>query len=124
MYNHSILLYIFSVILFIISMIGGIRTQKEYNNTKTVVGTITDITLFGSEPLYFSKWANISYYVNGRFYISENRILVSRSSQVGDIIEIRYFSEQPEFIYNKKIQLYYVILILSFICALIGFLYN
>lgn len=124
MYNYSILLYIFSIILFIISMVEGVRTEKEYNKTKTAIGTIIDINLFGCEPLYFSKWATISYYVNDKFYTSENRILVSRVSQVGDTMEIRYFPEQPEVLYNKKIKIYYIILTLSFICALTGFLYN
>ena len=43
-----------------------------------------------------SKWATVSYKVNGRTYQSQNCIQVPMASQIGTTITVRYDTQNPE----------------------------
>lgn len=119
---EAFIFYGFALIAFIWAIVDALRFEDYLKkNIETTIATIADITIFGGEPLYYSKLAIVNYFVNGKFYISENRVLVSRFASVGDEVKIKYFVDQPQVLYNKVVEPSLIYLTLSFILALAGF---
>ncbi|KAF1118387.1 hypothetical protein B8V05_03280 [Streptococcus agalactiae] len=67
-----------------------------------------------------SKWANFMYLVDGKQYISSNRIQVSMNTKVGDLKQIKYDKRNPEKIYGfsvKRACILFIVAIVLFIIA-------
>jgi endo-beta-N-acetylglucosaminidase D len=67
-----------------------------------------------------SKWAIVSYKVDGKMITSENKIQVSMNSKVGDKVKIAYLINNPEKLFTatfKKAFISFIIALISFIVA-------
>lgn len=67
-----------------------------------------------------SKWAIFSYSINGKKYISKNRIQVSMTTKVGDKKTIRYDKKSPEKLYSFSIKRGVLLCTVSVVLFVIG----
>ncbi len=108
---------IFSVYQLIIFMIN--KNKIEYTD-----GTIVEVNTAVPETMKKnnSKWAIVSYKVDGKMITSKNRIQVSMNSKVGDKVKVAYLINNPEKLFTttlKKASISFIIAIISFIVAII-----
>ena len=47
-----------------------------------------------------SKWAQLTYKVNGKQYVSQKSIQVPFSSEIGSTVQLRYDTQHPERLYS------------------------
>lgn len=102
MERDVIVLYMIAGISFSFALINCILFAIKHGKTMKTVGTVISIksTNPANEKWRNAKLAKISYQVNGRNIVSENRIQVPLASVVGTSITIRYDKKQPERIYS------------------------
>jgi len=67
-----------------------------------------------------SKWAKVSYNVNGKSYQSANRIQVSMTSQIGTPVTVRYDIFNPEKLYSFSVSRIIVSLIIATVCIIVA----
>lgn len=117
--------YIASIILCIFAIAEGIGVDFN-NKVKIIKGEIVDVNTISSEnmKIYNSRWAKVRYYVDGKEYISENRVVVPMSYNLGDYIEVKYFIDNPSRLYTKSKRVYLILLALSILCSVLGFYIN
>ena len=98
MNNDTIILYIIAVIAVFFALVNGIRFILKRNKTARTVGMVISYKTINPETTKFrnSKWAIISYKVDGRTYQSQNFIQVSMVSQIGTPVTVRYDTQNPE----------------------------
>ena len=90
--RDTIFLYVIAVIVSCFGLINCIHFFLKGNKTAQTVGTITSFRTINPENSKFrnSKWATVSYKVNGRTYQSQNCIQVPMASQIGTTVTVRY----------------------------------
>ena len=89
--RDTIFLYVIAVIASCFGLINCIQFFFKGNKTAQTVGTIISFKTINPENSKFrnSKWATVSYKVNGRTYQSQNCIQVPMASQIGTTITVR-----------------------------------
>jgi hypothetical protein len=115
--RDTIFLYIIAGIALCFGMANCIQFLLKRNRTAQTVGTITSIKMPNPETAKArnSKWATVSYKVNGKNYQSQNRIQVSMSSQIGTPVTVRYDTQTPEKLYSFS----FLRVVVSFLVAAI-----
>lgn len=105
MNNESVFLYILGAVALCFGIANLICLLLKYNRTDRTVGTIMSIKMPNPETAKTrnSKWATVSYKVDGRIYQSQNRIQVPMASQIGSTIKIRYDKLTPEKLYSFSV---------------------
>lgn len=118
MNNDTMFLYIISAIAFCFGFINCIQFFLKRNRTAQTVGTISSIKTVNPETMKFrnSKWATVSYKVNGKTYQSQNRIQVSMASQIGTTVMVRYDTQKPENVYSFSALRIVVSFLIAAIC--------
>ena len=111
--RDTIFLYVIAVIASCFGLINCIQFFLKGNKTAQTVGTIISFKTINPEN---SKWATVSYKVNGRTYQSQNCIQVPMASQIGTTITVRYDTQNPEKLYSFSILRIIVSLIVAAIC--------
>lgn len=103
--RDTIFLYVIAVIASCFGLINYIQFFLKGNKTAQTVGTIISFKTINPENSKFrnSKWATVSYKVNGRTYQSQNCIQVPMASQIGTTITVRYDTQNPEKLYSFSI---------------------
>lgn len=101
MSNDAIFLCFIAALTLCFALINCIQFLAKRNRTSQVVGTITSIKTPNPTKSNFrnSKWAIVSYNVNGKTYQSKKRIQVPLCSQIGSTVMIRYDKFNPEILY-------------------------
>ena len=99
--RDTIFLYVIAVIASCFGLINCIQFFFKGNKTAQTVGTIISFKTINPENSKFrnSKWATVSYKVNGRTYQSQNCIQVPMASQIGTTVTVRYDTQNPELSY-------------------------
>ena len=99
--RDTIFLYVIAVIALCFGLINCIQFFLKGNKTAETVGTIISFKTINPENSKFrnSKWATVSYKVNGRTYQSQNCIQVPMASQIGTTVTVRYDTQNPELSY-------------------------
>ena len=89
-------------------------------NTARTTGTIISLTSPNPSTAKArnSKWAQISYTVNGKSYTSENRVQVPMSSEVGGSISIRYDLDIPTKLYSFSLSRILIAVFIAGICII------
>ena len=89
------------------------------NRTAKTTGTVSAVSTALPEGTRFrnSKWAAVSYQVNGKTYLSENRIQVPMASQVGSPVAVRYDTQRPEKLYCFSVSRIVISLLIAAICT-------
>lgn len=101
MNNDTIFLYIIAALALSFAFTNCIQFLTKRNRTAQVIGTITSIKTPNPTKSNYrnSKWAIVSYKVNGKTYESKKRIQVPLYSQIGTTVMIRYDKFNPEKLY-------------------------
>lgn len=122
MKNDTIFLYLIAAVSFLFALYNAFALRAKRNTTAKTVGTINSITLPNPETAKTrnSKWAKITYCVNGKKYVSENRIQVPMTAQIGETVTVRYDLERPEKLYSFSLKRVLVSLLLAAICIVVA----
>lgn len=118
MNNEAIFLYIISAAALCFGLANAIQLLLKYNKTAQTVGTITSFKKLNPEIAKHrnSKWAIISYKVNGKTYQSQNRIQVPMASQIGSPVKVRYNKFDPKKLYSYSLLRIVVSFLIAAIC--------
>ncbi len=90
------------------------------NSTAQTEGTILSFVLVNPEKAKSnSKWAIVTYKVNGRMYTSQNRIQVPMAAQIGSSVKIRYDVARPEKLYSFSWKRVLLALLVAAVCLIV-----
>ena len=119
MKNDTVFLYIIVTIALCFALVNCIQFLLKRNKTAQTVGTIISIKTPNPQNSKFrnSKWATISYKVDGKTYQSRNRIQVPMASQIGTTVTVRYDTHNPERLYSFSVLRIVVSLLIAAICV-------
>ena len=86
MKNDTIFLYLIASVSFLFALYNALAFWAKRNMTGKTTGTINSITSPNPETAKTrnSKWAKVTYRVDGKTYVSGNRIQVPLTAQVGN----------------------------------------
>ena len=70
--------------------------------------------------VYNSKWALVMYSVDGKTITSQNRIVVSMSSNIGDSVEIQYDRDNPNVLIMQSTKRFIVFMLCSVMTLIIA----
>lgn len=118
--GEEIFLYCIAVISLIFALWNSIQVIQKRGRTNQTVGTISSIVSPNPDTAKCrnSKWAKLTYRVNGQNYTSENRIQVPMSSEIGSKIKIRYDITQPNKLYSYSLSRVFVALVIALVCMI------
>ena len=93
--------------------------RKRIRETK---GRIIDFEFVLPEAMMHrnAKIVTFEYYVDGKRYISKNSKRMSLSANIGDVMDIKYFIDNPCMLYTKTGMQFYLSVFVSLICLLLG----
>lgn len=111
-----------TVVFFVLACIEGIGLAVMERKVRLAIGIIVDIRMAAAKTMKItnSKWAAFSYHVDGKAYVSTNRINVPMTAQVGDRRRVRYLIEKPQILYPRSIKRFLIVLALSMACSLVA----
>ena len=120
MESNTIFLYIIAVAALCSALINGMCFLLKRNKSAKATGVITSVKMPNPETSKArnSKWAKVSYNVNGKSYQSANRIQVSMTSQIGTPVTVCYDIFNPEKLYSFSVSRIIVSLIIAAICII------
>ena len=120
MNKDTVFLYIIAGIALCFGLINCIQFLLKRNKTAQTTGTIISVKMPNPETAKArnSKWAKVSYTVDGKFYQSQNRVQVPMALQVGATVKIRYDKLNPEKLYHFSISRIAMSLLITAVCIL------
>ncbi len=76
------------------------------SHSKKAQGTVISIRTISpsTEKVRNSKWAAVTYQINGKIYTSENKIQIPMSAEIGSLVQIRYDTNRPEKLYSCSVK--------------------
>lgn len=115
-------LFTLSLITFTYAIKVQISLFIDRDKVKETKGSIVNIRFVLPEIMLHrnAKIATFEYFVDGRRYISKNSIKMPLSANIGDIIDIKYYIDNPRILYTKTKMHFYLSILTSFICLLLG----
>ncbi len=118
--NDTIFLYIIAATALCFGLINCIQFLLKRNKTAQTTGTIISIKMPNPETAKArnSKWAKVSYRVDGKSYQSQNRVQVPMALQVGSTVKVRYDKLNPEKLYSFSLLRIAVSFLIAAICIL------
>lgn len=122
MKDNTIFLYLIVTVSLLFALYNAFVFWAKRNTTAKTIGTISSITSPNPETAKArnSKWAKVTYCVNGKNYVSKNRIQVPMTSQIGDSVTVRFDLKQPEKIYSYSLTRVLVSLLIAVICIVVA----
>lgn len=120
MNNDAIFLYIIAGAALCFGVMNCLQFLLKINKTAQTTGTIISVKMPNPETAKArnSKWAKISYSVEGKSYQSQNRVQVPMALQVGATVKIRYDKLNPEKLYHFSISRIAMSLLITAVCIL------
>lgn len=120
MNTDMLFLYIIAALALCFALINSIQFLLKRNKTAQTTGTIISIKMPNPETAKArnSKWAKVSYMVDGKHYESQNRIQVPMALQVGATIKVRYDKSNPEKLYSFSLIRIVISILIAAICIL------
>lgn len=115
-------IYISATILLVLGLVDLGRSYILRNNTDYTVGKVISIWQPNPESVKKgnSKWAQFEYSINGKNYVSKNKIQVPMSMEMGDIKKIKYSKRDPEKIYSFSLKRAFVLCAVSVVLFIVG----
>ena len=122
MKNDTIFLYLIASVSFLFALYNALAFWAKRNITGKTTGTINSITSPNPETAKTrnSKWAKVTYRVDGKTYVSGNRIQVPLTAQVGNSVTVRYDLQHPERLYSYSLARILVSLFVTAVCIVVG----
>ena len=113
MNNDTIFLYIIAAIALCFGLINCIQFLLKRNRTAQTTGTIISIKMPNPETAKArnSKWAKVSYMVDGKSYQSQNRVQVPMALQEGATVK-------PEKLYSFSLLRIALSILIAAVCIL------
>lgn len=114
--------------LSLLTFIYAFKVQIEFllnrDKIKETKGRIINLEFVFPEAMMHrnAKLATFEYYVEGKRYISRNSMKMPISSNIGDVMNIKYFIDNPHILYTKTKLHFYLSIFTSIICFLLGML--
>lgn len=111
-----------------ITLAYGINVQIDIyldrHKVRKVKGRIIDFEYVLPEAMMHrnAKLVRFEYYLDGRRYISENTIKMPISADIGDMVDIKVFKDNPYILYRKTKNHIYLAISASLLCFLLGFI--
>ena len=120
MNNDTIFLYIITAIALCYGLINCIQFLLKRNMTAQTTGTIISIKMPNPETAKArnSKWAKVSYMVDGKSYQSQNRVQVPMALQEGATVKVRYDKCNPEKLYSFSLLRIALSILIAAVCIL------
>lgn len=120
MTNDTIFLYSIAAIALCFGLINCFQFLLKRNKTAQTNGTIISIKMpnLDTAKARNSKWAEVAYTVDGKYYQSQNRIQVPMALQVGSTVKVRYDKFHPEKLYCFSLLRIAIAIIIAAICIL------
>lgn len=120
MNNDTIFLYIIAGTALCFGLINCILFLLKRNKTAQTTGTIISIKMPNPETAKArnSKWAQVSYTIDGKSYQSQNRVQVPMALQVGSTVKVRYDKFNPEKLYSFSISRIAISILIAAVCIL------
>lgn len=111
-------LYVIAGIALCFGLINCIQFILKWNRTAQTIGTIISIKMPNPETAKArnSKWAQVSYKVDGKSYQSQNRVQVSMALQVGSTVKVRYDKFNPEKLYSFSLLRIAISILIAVVC--------
>ena len=121
--KDAIFLYAIAAVAVCFALVNALLLLLKRGKTGQTIGTISSIKMPNVEMAKArnSKWAEITYTVDGKTYRSKNRIQVSMTSQIGDSVTVRYDVKYPEKLYSFSASRIIASLLVAGICVLAAF---
>lgn len=115
-------IYAAAIIFLILGLVDLSKSFLLKSNTDYIKAKVVSIWQPNSEAVKKgnSKWANFMYYIDGKQYISSNRIQVSMNTNVGDINQIKYDKRNPEKIYSFSLKRAVILFLIAIALFLLG----
>lgn len=115
-------IYISATILLVFGLADLGRSYILKNNTDYTVGKVISIWQPNPESVKKgnSKWAQFEYSINGKIYVSKNKIQVPMNMEMGDIKKIKYSKRDPEKIYSFSLTRAFVLCAVSVVLFIVG----
>ena len=119
---HKFLFFGFSFIAFVYATKTGIDIFLNRNKVRETKGRIIDFEFVLPEAMMHrnAKIVTFEYYVDGKRYISKNSKRMSLTANIGDVMDIKYFINDPGMLYTKTEVQFYLSMFVSLICLLLG----
>ena len=116
-------LYVIAAVAVCFALVNALLLLLKRGKTGQTIGTISSIKMPNAEmeKAHNSKWAELTYTVDGKTYRSKNRIQVSMTSQIGDSVTVRYDVKYPEKLYSFSASRIIASLLVAGICVLAAF---
>lgn len=98
MNGESLFCWVIAAICLLYVSFSGLQLLRVRRNTAVATGTIVSIVRLpnpDAQTHLNAHWAQVSYTVNGRNLISENRIQVARAAVIGSPVRVRYDTSHP-----------------------------
>ena len=111
MKNDTIFLYLIASVSFLFALYNALAFWAKRNMTAPNPETAKTRN---------SKWAKVTYRVDGKIYVSGNRIQVPLTAQVGNSVTVRYDLQHPERLYSYSLARIVVSLFVTVVCIVVG----
>lgn len=120
MNNDTIFLSVIAAMALCFGLINCMQLLLKRNRTAQTTGTIISIKMPNPETAKArnSKWAIVSYTVDGKTYQSQNRVQVPMALQVGSTVKVRYDRLSPEKLYSFSMLRIVVSILIAAVCIL------
>ncbi len=120
MNNDTIFLSVIAAMALCFALINCMQFLLKRNRTAQTTGTIISIKMPNPETAKArnSKWAIVSYTVDGKVYQSQNRVQVPMALQVGSTVKVRYDRLSPEKLYSFSMLRIAVSILIAAVCIL------
>lgn len=99
-----------------------INKEKISYAMATIIDTIT--TAPETMKINNSRWALVSFRVDGKEYVSSDRIQISMSYSVGDQIRIAYYKDNPREIFTPTLKKAGIFFVIGILCIAILFYFK
>lgn len=118
MTEETLFLYLIAAVSFLFAFYNAFRFFTKRSQTAQTTGTIISITSPNPETAKArnSKWAKVTYRVNGNSYTSQNRVQVPMTAQIGSSVTVRYDLKQPERLYSFSLTRIFVSVLIAGVC--------
>ncbi len=124
MKTEAILFVLAATVTFLLALRELFKLLKYRGKTQETQARIIHLNTAAAPEMkvYNSKWAVVSYYVNGKQYVSEDRVNVPMKSEIGDQITVNYINDRPESLFTGSKQKLSWFIIAAIACTVIAVL--
>ena len=118
---EGMFLCVAGVVFVLLACKDGWNLWRNKGKTGDATGTVMELYTSGNgKNPKDARWAVFRYEVQGREYLSENRIQIPAHAQIGTKLPVKYRKDRPQCLYTVSMKRFVMILVLGAACLLIG----